>query len=62
MSSDKEVLTACAFLLTDFILKQASKGATFLCDIKISCPLLLLRIIFEALHLLRAQNDSTAGH
>ena len=43
VSSDKEVLTACTFLQNDFSLKQASEGAPFWCDIKISCPLLPLR-------------------
>ena len=46
-------------VLNDFLLKRASEGAPFWRDIKISCPL-LLRIVFEALHLLHAQ--FTAGH
>ena len=62
VASETEVLTACAFLLNDILLKRASKGAPFWCDISISCPLLSLRIVFEALHLLHAQNESTAGH
>ena len=45
VSSNKEVLTACAFPQNDFSLKQASEGAPFWCDIKIFCPLLSLRII-----------------
>ena len=47
-------------MLNDFLLKRASEGAPFWRDIKISCPLLSLRIVFEALHLLPAQFK--AGH
>ena len=60
VSSETKVLTACAFLLNDFLLKRASEGAPFWCDIKISCPLLSLGIVFETLNLLHAQ--FTAGH
>ena len=61
VSSKKGVLTVCAFLLNDFLLKRAPEGAPFWCDITISCLLLLLQIVFEVCHL-RAQNKSTAGY
>ena len=58
----KQALTACAFLLNYFLLNRALEGALFWCNIKISCLLLSLQIVFEALHLLCAQTESVVGH
>ena len=60
VSSEKEVLTVCIFLLNNFLLKQALEDTPFWCTIRIACPL-LLRIGFEALHLLHAQNEWLAN-
>ena len=40
VSNEKEVLTACTFLLNDFLLKWALEGVPFWCDIKVTCLLL----------------------
>ena len=40
VSSEKEVLTACTFLLNNFLLKRASEGAPFWCNILVyNCSL-----------------------
>ena len=45
-----------------FLTYRASEGALFWYNIEISCLLLSLQIVFEAFHLLCAQNEPTVGH
>ena len=52
----------CFLAKGNFLLQGATEGAPYWCDIKISCLLLPLRIVFESLHLYPVQNESTDGH